>query len=116
MSSSTVTGSSAATAISGATAAIITGTTNPIVCVDAIETYPIQKLLKSHSHHANGSKYQVNSADSKCLENKLSYQIPTCFGAIKVKSSQVKRAERSSQVKASQCSSGSHSIHKSTLL
>ncbi|CAF1607226.1 unnamed protein product [Adineta ricciae] len=78
MSSSTVTGSSAATAISGATAAIITGTTNPIVCVDAIETYPIQKLLKSHSHHANGSKYSKLTTETLIIPD--TYPTDDCHG------------------------------------
>ncbi|UJR29765.1 hypothetical protein I4U23_017313 [Adineta vaga] len=101
--------SATATALTNAITATVSS--NPLVCLESCDILPIQKLVKSHSNHANGSKYQVNSADAKSCEHKSSYQVPTCFGPIKVKTSQVKRAERSTQVKASQASASSSSIH-----
>ena len=78
-------------------------------CAEPVFPLAVSRAAKAKVSHVRGSKYEVNSNEAKSLENTVACEVPTCFGPVRIKQSQVRRAGRSSQVKAGHFAGVSHS-------
>ncbi|CAF1277998.1 unnamed protein product [Adineta steineri] len=74
--------------------------------------YPVAHhySTKRRSSRADGSSFEVASAEARSVKDKYSMKVPTPFGTVKFNESHARHAAKASRAKASRFSAASNSI------